>query len=245
MATGTKSKNDNAQQPALAVTKDTSPKANDITNELRKLHERAQQMSDLPHRILEQDTIVKIILPFFRAFGWDESNFSQWVEQYRVGDRGHADHAIIFNGAPAILIESKTLRASLSSPSYQEQVSRYFNGTETHIAILTNGQEYWFYSYEGISESKIEPFAKVNLADIDLTRADAPLMALCRYKFRVNNLCDLSKAVMKLRAYRMIIGHKNCDVNTVKLISDTFTQIFPEKPSADIAKLVSFALKYE
>lgn len=97
----------------------------------------------------EEQTKNALIMPFFQALGWDIHNPIEFQAEY-AGDRDvkkgeRVDYAIRVNNDPVILIEAKALHESLER--HQEQLLRYFYAvSDSHIAILTNGQQYQFYS---------------------------------------------------------------------------------------------------
>lgn len=109
-----------------------------------------QTVDKLSPSATEEATKQSLVLPFIaRVLGYDVWNPDEVIPEFTadVGIKSgeKVDYAICRNGKPQILIECKKVNENLDSDF--SQIFRYFNCVEhAHIAILTNGVEYRFFS---------------------------------------------------------------------------------------------------
>ncbi len=115
----------------------------------------------------EEATKNGLVLPLLAAMGYNVFDTDE-VTPEDTADFGNkkgekVDYAIKINGQPVILIECKQLAVNLSN-QHIGQLYRYFTVSDVHIAILTNGNDYWFFTD---SEKKNimdrEPYMKLHL----------------------------------------------------------------------------------
>lgn len=139
-------------------------------------------------QITEEATKQWYILPLFVALGYDPYS-SDILPEYTadVGTkRGEkVDYAIQIDNKPVFIVECKQLGATLSE-SHISQLYRYFTVTDVHIGVLTNGNDYWFFTdskKENIMD--LEPYLKIRISDI----SESDIVTLLAYsKSRVNKL---------------------------------------------------------
>ena len=109
-----------------------------------------QTVDKLSPTATEEATKQSLVLPFIaRVLGYDVWNPDEVIPEFTadVGIKNgeKVDYAICRNGKPQILIECKKNNENLDGDF--SQIFRYFNCVEhAHIAILTNGVEYRFFS---------------------------------------------------------------------------------------------------
>lgn len=109
-----------------------------------------QTVDKLSPSATEEATKQSLVLPFIaRVLGYDVWNPDEIIPEFTadVGIKSgeKVDYAICRNGKPQILIECKKVNENLDGDF--SQIFRYFNCVEhAHIAILTNGVEYRFFS---------------------------------------------------------------------------------------------------
>lgn len=118
----------------------------------------------------EEATKTSIVLPFFQLLGYDIFNPMEFVPEYTadVGTKKgeKVDYAIIIDGEPLILVETKPVNTELST-KHMNQLLRYFTVTKAKFAILTNGVTYKFYSdLEERNKMDSIPFLEFDLLDI-------------------------------------------------------------------------------
>lgn len=110
-----------------------------------------------------------IILPFFQALGYDVFNPSEVMPEFisdAVGKKGEkVDYAIKVDDQIRILVECKSLTTRLEKV-HLSQLFRYFTVTSARFAILTNGQQFQFYSdLEEPNKLDSRPFFVFDITD--------------------------------------------------------------------------------
>lgn len=120
----------------------------------------------------EEATKQWFIMPLLVALGYDPYS-SDIIPEYTldVGTKKgeKVDYALQINNQPVAIVECKQLNVSLSE-KHISQLYRYFTISDVHIAILTNGDDYWFFTdsqKENVMD--LEPYytIKVSTADIE------------------------------------------------------------------------------
>ena len=87
----------------------------------------------------EQQVRNSVILPIFRALGWDTTDPDQVFPEYGT-ETGRVDYALLGeDGTPLILIETKAL-GNVTDKSIR-QLFRYAFDAGGGIIVLTDGQE--------------------------------------------------------------------------------------------------------
>ncbi|XID90496.1 type I restriction endonuclease [Paenibacillaceae bacterium WGS1546] len=153
-----------------------------LKEKLKSLSNRVQKMKE--SITTEEATKTSVIMPFFQALEYDVFNPEEFLPEF-VADVGikkgeKVDYAILQNGSPIILIESKSINEKLER--HDSQLFRYFGTTKAKFAILTNGIVYKFYTdLEEQNKMDSDPFYEFNLFDI----RDNQVAEL--YKFRKDN----------------------------------------------------------
>ncbi|MGM0215021.1 type I restriction endonuclease [Enterococcus sp. AZ109] len=115
-------------------------------DELKTLGKRVVKLKDSIGS--EEATKTSLIMPFFAALGYDLFNPTEFVPEFtadvgiKKGEK--VDYAIVLEGKPTILIEAKSINEALTK--HDSQLFRYFGTTESKFGILTNGQEYKFFT---------------------------------------------------------------------------------------------------
>jgi len=111
----------------------------------------------------EEATKLHLILPFIKdVLGYNIFDPTEVSPEF-VADIGtkkgeKVDYAVLSGGKPAMLIECKAVNANLDAED-PTQLYRYYTPTGVHLAVLTNGVNYRFYS--DIEKSNVmdkEPF---------------------------------------------------------------------------------------
>lgn len=116
----------------------------------------------------EEATKQWLIMPFIVALGYDPYS-SDVIPEYTLDvgvKRGEkVDYALQVNGQPVALIECKQLSTNLSE-KHISQLFRYFTTSDVHVAILTNGDDYWFFTdskKENVMD--LEPYMTIKLSE--------------------------------------------------------------------------------
>ena len=109
------------------------------------------------------------VMPFLNALGYDVFNPDIVVPEFtadvglKKGEK--VDYAIKKDGVITILVECKTCGCDLAQ-QHVSQLYRYFSVTDARFAVLTNGQQYWFYSdLEEKNRMDQRPFFRFDILD--------------------------------------------------------------------------------
>jgi len=193
--------------------------------------------------LTEADTCNRLILPFFHAFGWDPFS-NLWKSQFPInGTRKHVDYAFSKNGNGWTLIEAKKLNFKNidRNRNFIKQIVGYFNADpHAHLIILTNGEEYCFYSYGETTEICTTPFIRFNIRDIDVTGNATFLRHLFRNGY---NIGDWSKYAEMSRALAEIKHslRKASECSTKQhLIEKSFALLYPEYQEPERKEIIGF-----
>ncbi len=137
----------------------------------------SEQLKNLGKRVLtlkdnintEEATKTSLILPFFQILGYDIFNPLEFVPEFtadvgiKKGEK--VDYAIKLSDAPVILIEAKSISEKLTK--HDSQLFRYFGTTTSKFGILTNGQEYKFYTdLDEPNKMDTTPFLTIDITKI-------------------------------------------------------------------------------
>lgn len=138
--------------------------------ELYKIQERIKNIHNKT-KINEEQTKTSLIMPMFMALGYDVFNMDEFVPEYttdfgrKQGEK--VDYAICINGQPLILVEAKKIGVELGKDQVS-QLFRYYACTDARIAILTNGDDYWFFTDSVKANTMdIDPYLKLKLSESD------------------------------------------------------------------------------
>ncbi|GAB6172038.1 type I restriction endonuclease [Paradesulfitobacterium aromaticivorans] len=139
----------------------------DFIDQIKQFSKRAEQLQQ--HIGTEEATKTSIIMPFFQLLGYDVFNPAEFIPEFtadvgiKKGEK--VDYAIVFDGKPMILIETKWCGENLQK--HDSQLFRYFGTTPAKFAILTNGIIYRFYTdLDEQNKMDEKPFLEFNLLDI-------------------------------------------------------------------------------
>lgn len=122
----------------------------------------------------EEATKNAFIMPFISSIlGYDVFNPMEVVPEFtadvgvKKGEK--VDYAIVHNGEVQILIECKKSKEPVKI-EHASQLYRYFAVTNARIAILTNGENYQFFTdLDAPNRMDSKPFLVLDLNDIDET----------------------------------------------------------------------------
>ncbi|MDO1605935.1 type I restriction enzyme HsdR N-terminal domain-containing protein [Lactobacillus sp. YT155] len=117
----------------------------------------------------EEATKTSLIMPFFQTLGYDIFNPSEFIPEYtadvgiKKGEK--VDYAIVLDDKLQILVEAKAVSEELTK--HDSQLFRYFGTTDAKFSILTNGDEYKFYTdLDQPNKMDAAPFLKINLSKL-------------------------------------------------------------------------------
>lgn len=117
----------------------------------------------------EEATKTSLIMPFFQLLGYDVFNPVEFVPEFtadvgiKKGEK--VDYAIVLEGSPVMLVEAKSINEQLTK--HDSQLFRYFGTTTSKFGILTNGEEYKFFTdLDEPNKMDATPFLTINLSKI-------------------------------------------------------------------------------
>lgn len=146
----------------------------------------------------EEATKQWLIMPMLVALGYDPYS-SDITPEYTVDvgtKRGEkVDYALQINNQPVALVECKQLNVQLSD-KHISQLYRYFTVSDVHIAILTNGDDYWFFTdskKENVMD--LEPYYKIKLSDA----TEDEMEKMAQYSKELIQHADISQVVQHER----------------------------------------------
>ena len=148
--------------------------------------------------VTEEATKQWYIMPLLEALGYDPYS-SDIIPEFTldVGTKKgeKIDYALQINNQPVALVECKQLNVVLSE-KHISQLYRYFTISDVDIAILTNGDDYWFFTdsqKENVMD--LEPYFTIKLSDASDKDIDK-LELYCKEKIQhveVSNLVQCER----------------------------------------------------
>ncbi|WP_370967121.1 type I restriction endonuclease [Enterobacter wuhouensis] len=142
----------------------------EFTERLNALSNKIKQQVEVINT--EEATKTAFVMPFIHnVLGYDVFDPSEVTPEF-VCDVGtkkgeKIDYAIMKNNDVQILIECKKIGEPLNI-NHASQLFRYFHVTNARISILTNGQNYKFFTdLDAPNKMDEKPFLEVDLLDID------------------------------------------------------------------------------
>lgn len=199
----------------------------DFIAKIKQLSETIEKISDKISN--EEQTKNALIMPFFMSLGYNIFDPTEFIPEFtadvgiKKGER--VDYAIQLNDAIAILIEAKELGSDLNNHS--SQLQRYFNVTDAKFSILTNGDEYRFFT----------DLDKPNIMD------ENPFLTIHLSNIKDNQINELFKFV-KENFDSDKISSTASDLKYVSQISNFFTSQI-SSPSDDFVREVLKEMGYE
>ena len=138
-----------------------------LSEQLKNLGKRVHTLKDNINT--EEATKTSLILPFFQILGYDIFNPLEFIPEFtadfgiKKGEK--VDYAIKISDNPVILIEAKSISEKLTK--HDSQLFRYFGTTTSKFGILTNGQEYKFYTdLDEPNKMDTTPFLTIDITKI-------------------------------------------------------------------------------
>ena len=157
-----------------------------------KLQKGLKAQENIPST--EEATKLWLIMPLINALGYNPYS-SDIVPEYTLdvgvkkGEK--VDYALQINNQPVALIECKKFGLALSE-KHISQLYRYFTISDVHIAILTNGDDYWFFTdshKENVMD--LEPYYKIRISEANTDE----LSKLEQYSKDMIQYADINKVV--------------------------------------------------
>lgn len=96
----------------------------------------------------EEATKQWLVMPMLCALGynpWSSDIIPEYTLDIGIKQGEKVDYALQVNNKPVVIVECKQLGMSLSD-RFVSQLYRYFSVADVKVAILTNGDDYWFFT---------------------------------------------------------------------------------------------------
>jgi len=230
----------------------------EFQTQIKQLGERIKSLKESTRN--EEATKSAFVMPFFQALGYDVFNPNEVIPEFtadigtKKGEK--VDYAIQQNNEPIIIVECKHWEDQLTL--HNTQLQRYFNVTNAHFAILTNGIKYKFYSdlekenrmddkpffefdFENIKESAINELMKFHKSTFDVDKITTNASFL-KYMNEIKEIFERefnqpSEDFVKYFAKQVYNG------KMTKKALDQFTQITERALRTSINEMVNNRLK--
>jgi hypothetical protein len=197
---------------------DTKMDVEKFGEELKKLGKRVEKIKNNINT--EEATKTSLVMPFFQILGYDIFDPTEFVPEFtadvgiKKGEK--VDYAIMLNSQPVILIEAKAINEQLTK--HDSQLFRYFGTTTSKFGILTNGEEYKFFTdLEEQNKMDITPFLIVNISNIK----DSQIPEVAKFhkdNFDIENIVSTASELKYLNNLKIFL---NDQMNTP---SEEFTK---------------------
>lgn len=227
----------------------------DFVERIKVLAARVEKQKD--SIVTEEACKNAFVMPFLNALGYDVFNPDIVVPEItadvgvKKGEK--VDYAIKQNGKITMLVECKGCGSDLAQ-QHMSQLYRYFSVTDARFAILTNGQQYWFYS-DLDEQNKMDqrPFFRFDLLDYRPSHI-AELSKFTSYQFDLDKILTTastlkySSAIQQEFAKEMeepsdeiirIFASRVYDGHFTKRVRDEFREIVANAFKEAIRELVS------
>ncbi|WP_157002624.1 type I restriction endonuclease [Agromyces laixinhei] len=195
----------------------------EITERLSSLANKISQQ----RRSIETEEATKnaFVMPFISLIlGYDVFNPNEVVPEFTadVGiKRGEKiDYAIVKDGEVQILIECKKIGSGLTL-AHSSQLFRYFAVANARIAVLTDGNEYHFYTdLDAPNRMDDKPFLVLDLSDLDETLIPE-IQKLTKDTFDIDSIISAAEELKYIGAIKRVLAAQfaSPDTEWVKAIT--------------------------
>lgn len=217
----------------------------DITDRLASLANKIEQQRSTIET--EEATKNAFVMPFISlVLGYDVFNPSEVVPEFTadVGTKKgeKIDYAIVKDGEVQILIECKHIGAPLNV-NHASQLFRYFAVANARIAILTNGDEYQFFTdLDAPNRMDEKPFLVVQVSDLDPALVPE-LRKLTKDAFDLDSIISAAEELKYVGEIKRVLAAQfaSPDTEWVKFLTSrvyegSFTQRVREQFTGLVAK---------
>lgn len=179
----------------------------EISDALKMLSKKLNTSTNIPET--EEATKNAYVMPFIAALGYNVFDISEVVPEMtcdvatKKGEK--IDYAIMVDLKPSIIIECKQFSENLDK--HISQLVRYYNTSEEiKFGILTNGQEYRFYSDLVSSHiMDLKPFLVINMKSLSENDI-AQLNKFHKSKFNIDEIAGSASSLKYSRELKEIIA---------------------------------------
>lgn len=177
---------------------------------LKQLGKRVIELKD--NIGTEEATKTSLIMPFFSALGYDIFNPTEFVPEFtadvgiKKGEK--VDYAIVLDSAPTILVEAKSINEPLTK--HDSQLFRYFGTTMSKFGILTNGEEYKFFTdLDEPNKMDLTPFLTIDITNIK----DSQIPELAKFHKDNFDVDKITSSAAELKYLSSLKNYLNSELN--------------------------------
>lgn len=220
--------------------------------------EIAERLASLATKIVQQRSTIEteeatknaFVMPFISlVLGYDVFNPNEVVPEFTadVGTKKgeKIDYAIVKDGEVQILIECKHIGAPLNI-KHASQLFRYFAVANARIAVLTNGDEYQFFTdLDAPNKMDEKPFLVVQVSDLDSALVPE-LRKLTKDAFDLDSIISAAEELKYVGELKRVLSAQfsSPDTDWVKfLTSRVYEGPFTQKVRDQFTGLVEKAAK--
>ncbi|MBD1574796.1 restriction endonuclease [Vibrio sp. S17_S38] len=220
----------------------------DFIERLQALAKKSEQVSST--LTTEEATKNALIMPFLHSvLGYDVFDPTEVVPEFtadtatKKGEK--VDYALMKDGEVQILIECKKFGEKLST-KHAGQLFRYFSVTNARIAILTNGNQYQFFTdLDAPNKMDEKPFLVMDLDSLD-DHIIPEVKKLTKTSFDVDSVVDAAGELKYLSQIKKVLSEQfaNPEEDFVKFFtSKVYDGVQTPKVKAQFLELTQKALK--
>lgn len=198
----------------------------------------------------EEATKNAFVMPFISlVLGYDVFNPNEVIPEFTadVGTKKgeKVDYAIVKDGEVQILIECKHVGAPLNI-KHASQLFRYFAVTTARIALLTNGDEYQFFTdLDAPNKMDEKPFLVVKVSDFDSALLPE-INKLAKDAFDLDSIINAAEELKYVGEFKRVLSSQfaDPDADWVKfLTARVYEGSFTQKVREQFTGLVQKAMK--
>lgn len=220
----------------------------EITERLASLSTKIRQQKDGIET--EEATKIAFIMPFISlVLGYDVFNPLEVIPEFtadigtKKGEK--IDYAIAKDGEIQILIECKAIGSQLNV-NHASQLFRYFATTNARIAVLTNGEQYLFYTdLDAPNRMDEKPYLQLDMEDIDASIIPE-LVKLSKEAFDLESVVSAAEELKYVGELKRVLSSqfKDPDDEWVRaLTARVYDKSYTQKVREQFEPLVHKAMK--
>ena len=175
-----------------------------------RINDISKRLSDVsPTLQTEEATKNALIMPFIQALGYDVFNPREVIPEFTT-DHGvkkgeKVDYAVKKDDDIIMLFECKKFASKLS-PEHASQLYRYFSVSDARFGVLTNGQEYMFFTdLEKQNQMDTRPFFTINIAHFEKHEVDE-LKKFTKQVFNLENILNTANDLKYTNEIKRILN---------------------------------------
>jgi predicted type IV restriction endonuclease len=178
---------------------------------------RCRQLIEASPQMDEENTKVRLVQPFLELLGWDFLSTEVELE-YTVpmaSGSTRVDYALLVGGSPAVFVEAKPVRSTLTESDAQQLKSYMRQELDVDWGILTNGKEFEVLT-KNRERSGGEEVSVIQFDLDDLTENPAVLELLSKESIRSGQADEIAEQVARTnRAIRRLQANEDAVTEAV------------------------------